>query len=56
MTGASERLHAAVVEKRLTHPDDPTSIGTSTAVARHTRRGWRIDKAKAATRSTPSSP
>ena len=37
MIPASQRLHAAIVKQRLTLPDDPQ-------LARHSRRGWRIDK------------
>jgi phage terminase large subunit-like protein len=47
MGPASERLHAAIVEGRLTHPDDPALNGhVRQAIARDTPRGWRIDKAK----------
>jgi phage terminase large subunit-like protein len=42
---ASERLYRAIVEKRLTHPDDPElNAHVAATVARDTRRGWRIDK------------
>jgi phage terminase large subunit-like protein len=45
MIPASARLHAAVVERRLTLPDDPElARHASDAIARHSRRGWRIDK------------
>jgi hypothetical protein len=45
MIPASARLHAAVVEQRLTLPDDPElARHASDAIARHARRGWRIDK------------
>ena len=45
MIPASARLHAAIVEQRLTLPDDPEFARHATdAVARHNRRGWRIDK------------
>jgi phage terminase large subunit-like protein len=45
MIPASARLHAAVVEQRLTLPDDPElARHASDAIARHSRRGWRIDK------------
>jgi hypothetical protein len=34
-----------VVERRLTLPDDPElARHVSDAIARHSRRGWRIDK------------
>jgi phage terminase large subunit-like protein len=45
MIPASARLHAAVVEQRLTLPDDhELARHASKAIARHNRRGWRIDK------------
>ena len=45
MIPASARLHAAIVERRLTLPDDPElARHASDAIARHSRRGWRIDK------------
>jgi phage terminase large subunit-like protein len=45
MIPASARLHAAVVEQRLTLPDDhELARHASDAIARHSRRGWRIDK------------
>jgi phage terminase large subunit-like protein len=47
MGPASERLHAAIVEGRLRHPDDPTlNSHVRQAVARDTPRGWRLDKLK----------
>lgn len=46
MVPASVRLHAAIVEGRLTLPDDPElARHAAHTVARHSRRGWRIDKA-----------
>lgn len=46
MIPASTRLHAAVVEGRLTVPrDDELRSHVGAAIARHSRRGWRIDKA-----------
>jgi phage terminase large subunit-like protein len=46
MIPASQRLYDAIVEGRLVHPDDPQlSAHVAAAVARHGRRGWRIDKA-----------
>ena len=46
MIPASQRLYDAVVEGRLTHPNDPRlNAHVAAAVARHGRRGWRIDKA-----------
>jgi len=45
MIPASARLHAAIVERRITLPPDPElARHASDAVARHSRRGWRIDK------------
>lgn len=45
MMPASSRLHEAIVEQRLTLPDDPElARHASDALARHSRRGWRIDK------------
>ncbi len=47
---ASSRLHAAITEKRLTVPDDPElAQHAANAIARHSRRGWRIDKPNART-------
>lgn len=46
MIPASARLHAAVTEGRLTLSDDPELARHATdAIARHSRRGWRLDKA-----------
>ena len=46
MIPASQRLYDAVVEGRLVHGDDPRlNAHVAAAVARHGRRGWRIDKA-----------
>jgi phage terminase large subunit-like protein len=51
MIPASERLYDAVVHKRLVHkrlvhPDDhELNAHVHAAVARHSRRGWRLDKA-----------
>ncbi len=45
MIPASQRVHAAIVEQRLTLPNDPQlARHASDAIARHSRRGWRIDK------------
>lgn len=45
MVPASIRLHAAIVERRLTLPDDPELASHAAhTTARHSRRGWRIDK------------
>jgi terminase large subunit-like protein len=47
MVPASERLHAAVVERRLRHPNDPDlNRHVAGAVAKATGRGWRLDKSE----------
>ena len=47
MIPASQTLYDAIVERRLVHPDDPRlNRHVAAAVARHSRRGWRIDRAK----------
>jgi phage terminase large subunit-like protein len=49
MIPASQRLYDAIIEGRIVHPDDPRlNAHVATAVARHGRRGWRIDKANRA--------
>jgi len=46
MVPASLRLHAAIVEQRLVLPDDgELASHAAHAIARHSRRGWRLDKA-----------
>ncbi len=46
MVPASIRLHAAIVEQRLTLPDDrELASHAAHTIARHSRRGWRLDKA-----------
>jgi phage terminase large subunit-like protein len=46
MIPASQQLYDAVVEGKLTHPDDERlNRHVAAAVARHGRRGWRLDKA-----------
>jgi len=41
---ASERLYRAIIEQRLTLPNDPKlNEHAANAVQRHSRRGWRID-------------
>ena len=46
MVPASARLHAAIVEERLTLPNDAELASHAAhAIARHSRRGWRLDKA-----------
>ena len=45
MIPASARLHAVIVERRIRLPDDPElARHASDAIARDSRRGWRIDK------------
>jgi phage terminase large subunit-like protein len=49
MIPASDRLYRAIVEKRLTLPDDEElRQHAAAAIAKHSRRGWRIDKTKRA--------
>jgi phage terminase large subunit-like protein len=46
MIPASQRLYEAIIERRLVHSDDPRlNAHVAATVARHGRRGWRIDKA-----------
>jgi phage terminase large subunit-like protein len=46
MIPASQRLHDAITEGRLVHPDDPKlNAHVAATIARHGRRGWRVDKA-----------
>lgn len=46
MVPASLRLHAAITEQRLTLPADADLASHAAhAIARHSRRGWRLDKA-----------
>jgi phage terminase large subunit-like protein len=45
MVPASNRLYEAVVQKRLTLPDhDELRQHMANTIARHNRRGWRLDK------------
>ena len=45
MIPASARLHAAVVERRLQLPDDEElQLHAANTIARHGRRGWRLDR------------
>jgi phage terminase large subunit-like protein len=45
MIPASARLHAAIVERRLVLPDsEELAQHAANTIARHGRRGWRIDK------------
>jgi hypothetical protein len=44
MLPASDRLYRAIVERRLVLPDHPElRQHAANAVARHSRRGWRLD-------------
>ena len=46
MTVASERLHKAIVERRLRHRGFcDLDVQVASAVAKQTGRGWRLDKA-----------
>ena len=50
MIPASARLHAAVTERRLQLPDVPElHQHAANTIARHGRRGWRLDKPTDAT-------
>jgi phage terminase large subunit-like protein len=45
MIAASERLYDVIVQRRLVHPDDPElNAHVHAAVAKHTRRGWRLER------------
>jgi phage terminase large subunit-like protein len=45
MIPASSRLHAAIVEGRITlPPDDELRRHAANTIAKHSRRGWRLDK------------
>jgi phage terminase large subunit-like protein len=46
MIPASQRLYDAIIERRLVHPDDERlNAHVAATIARHGRRGWRVDKA-----------
>jgi phage terminase large subunit-like protein len=50
MIPASQRLYDAIIERRLVHPDDPEmNRHVHAALARHTRRGWRLERPDRAT-------
>ena len=52
MVPASNVLHAAITERRITLPDDAgLARHAADAIARHSRRGWRIDKRNSRTNS-----
>jgi phage terminase large subunit-like protein len=45
MIPASARLHSAIVEKRITLPDDDElAVHAANTIAKQSRRGWRVDK------------
>ncbi len=45
MIPASQRLHAAITERRITLPDNrELARHAADTIARHSRRGWRVDK------------
>jgi hypothetical protein len=45
MVPASQRLREAIVEGRVTLPEDRTlAVHAANAVQRHGRRGWRLDR------------
>jgi phage terminase large subunit-like protein len=45
MIPACERLYDAIVHRQVVHPDDPNlNRHVHAAVARHSRRGWRLEK------------
>lgn len=47
MIPASAALHQAIVEKRIHHPaDEKLDAHVAAAIARHGRRGWRVDQAE----------
>jgi hypothetical protein len=46
MIPASQRLYDAIIERRIVHPDDEhLNRHVAATIARHGRRGWRVDKA-----------
>jgi phage terminase large subunit-like protein len=51
MIPASERLYDAIVHGRLVHPDGPElNAHVHAAIAKHSRREWRLDKADRASK------
>ena len=47
MVPASERLHSAVVEKRLRHRGEPELANhVAGTIAKQTGRGWRLEKSE----------
>jgi len=47
MMPASDRLYRAIVDRRLTLPDNAElRAHAHAAIAKHSRRGWRIDKSQ----------
>jgi phage terminase large subunit-like protein len=50
MIPTSSSLHAAIVERRILLPDlDELNTRAANTVAKHSRRGWRIDKPNTST-------
>jgi phage terminase large subunit-like protein len=46
MIPASDRLYRAIIERRITHPNDPDlNRHVASAIAKDSPRGWRVDKA-----------
>jgi phage terminase large subunit-like protein len=49
MIPASQRLYDAIIERRIVQPDDERlNAHVAATIARHGRRGWRVDKANRA--------
>jgi phage terminase large subunit-like protein len=47
MCPAPAGLYAAIVERRLKHPNDPDlNRHVASAIAKDSPRGWRVDKAR----------
>jgi phage terminase large subunit-like protein len=43
---ASDRPHRAIIERRITHPNDPSlNRHVASAIDKDSPRGWRVDKA-----------
>ena len=46
---ASEQLYSVIIERKLTHGDDPElNRHVAAAIAKQTPRGWRLDKSERA--------
>jgi hypothetical protein len=46
MTLAGQRLRRAIIERRSDAPRRPQLAAHAAAIARHSRRGWGIDKSE----------